>query len=79
MPTARIAITLDRSLLNQLDRMVKKRRFPNRSQAVQAALRDTLRRLRCLEPELAKVDPKEEREMAEEWFVGERELWAEES
>jgi metal-responsive CopG/Arc/MetJ family transcriptional regulator len=79
MATAKIAITIDRRLLKEIDRLVKQRKFANRSRAVQEALWDKLQRLKRtrLARECAKLDPKEEQEMAEEWFVGERELWAE--
>ena len=45
MSTVKIAITIDQDLLSRLDRLVKDRRFPNRSQAVQEAIRDKLERL----------------------------------
>ena len=45
MPAAKIAVTLDQKLLLELDRLVKERRFPNRSRAVQEALREKLQRM----------------------------------
>ena len=77
MATAKIAITIDRALLNQLDRLVKKRRFPSRSRAVQTALRDKLRRLRRLERACAMLDPKEEQDLAEEGFAEDVAQWPE--
>jgi metal-responsive CopG/Arc/MetJ family transcriptional regulator len=38
MSTAKVAITIERGLLTRLDRLVKSRRFPNRSRAVQEAV-----------------------------------------
>ena len=45
MATRKVAISLDSELLQQLDRLVADRVFPNRSQAVQDAIRDKLGRL----------------------------------
>ena len=51
--------------------------YPNRSQAIQAALREKMERWKQtrLTEELAKLDPKSERTLAEEWLAGEK--WAE--
>lgn len=40
MRTAKVAITLDKSTLNKLDRLVKNHFFPNRSKAVREAVSD---------------------------------------
>jgi metal-responsive CopG/Arc/MetJ family transcriptional regulator len=45
MATTKVAISLDSTLLQRLDRLVAERVFPNRSQAVQGAIRDKLDRL----------------------------------
>jgi metal-responsive CopG/Arc/MetJ family transcriptional regulator len=45
MATRKVAISLDSTLLQQLDRLVAERVFSNRSQAVQDAIRDKLDRL----------------------------------
>ena len=42
MPTIKIAITLDSDIVKQLDALVAEHRFPDRSRAVQEALRDKL-------------------------------------
>lgn len=73
MATAKIAITLERDTLREVDRWVKDGRYPNRSRAVQAALAEMLarhKRRRLLE-ELNKLDPKQERALAEEALSGE--------
>jgi Arc/MetJ-type ribon-helix-helix transcriptional regulator len=77
MPSAKIAITLDRLLLAEVDRLVAAGRFPNRSQAIQAAVRDRLDRMRRtrLAEEAAKLDPKEERAIADEGLGGEADTW----
>ena len=68
MASARIAITIDQDLLARLDGLVTERRFPNRSRAVQEALRDKLERLdrTRLARECAKLDPLFEQQLAEE-------------
>jgi Arc/MetJ-type ribon-helix-helix transcriptional regulator len=67
MATAKIAITLDDNLLREVDRWVAQKLYPNRSQAVQAALfaQATQVNQQRLEVECAKLDPQEEREFAE--------------
>ena len=66
MPAAKVAITLDEVLLTQIDRWVTEGRYPNRSKAIQAAVREKLERSRRrrLAEEAAKLDPKEERALA---------------
>jgi len=68
MTTVRIAVTLDIGSLREVDRLVREGRFPSRSRAVQAALAEMLaRRKRSrLAEELAKLDTREERALAEE-------------
>ena len=73
MRAAKVAITLDAGLLRTVDQWVRQGRYPNRSQAIQAALREKMerwKRTRFAE-ELAKLDPEEEQSMAEEWLSGE--------
>ncbi len=77
MSAAKVAITMDRELLTQVDRWVSEGRYPNRSQAIQAAVREKLERSRKrrLAEEAAKLDPKEERALAEEVFAAGSETW----
>jgi Arc/MetJ-type ribon-helix-helix transcriptional regulator len=73
MGAAKVAITLDERLLRIVDRWVALGRYPNRSQAIQAALREKLerwKRTRLVE-ELDKLDRREERAFAEERFKDE--------
>jgi metal-responsive CopG/Arc/MetJ family transcriptional regulator len=53
MSAAKIAVTIDKTLLARLDRMVGAGRFPRRSRAVQEAIRE-------------KLDPKSEQQLADE-------------
>ena len=72
MATAKVAITVDQQLLRLIDRWVLQGRFPNRSQVIQAALREKVERWNRvrLGEEAAKLHPKEERALAEEAFPG---------
>ena len=68
MAAARIVVTLDEDLLREVDRWVADGEFPNRSKAIQAAinhLRETRRRRQSLLGELARLDPEEERALAD--------------
>lgn len=79
MSTTKIAITLDEETVEQLDRWVNERKYPNRSKAIQEALKERMARWRKsrLIEEAAKLDPKEEKAMAEENLSAENEAWAE--
>lgn len=72
MTTTRVVIALERKTLLEVDRWVKEGRFPNRSRAVQTALSEMVaRRKRRLTGELAKINSRDERALAEESFIGE--------
>jgi len=68
MSTTKIAITIDEKTLVRLDRMVKSRRFPSRSRAIQDAVEEKLGRLEKhrLARECEKLEVHLERAMAEE-------------
>jgi Arc/MetJ-type ribon-helix-helix transcriptional regulator len=69
VPAAKVAVTIEQTLLREVDRWVASGEFPNRSQAVQAALRCLAHersKRGTLLSELAKLDPEEEKTMAEE-------------
>lgn len=68
MARSKIAISLDALLVERLDRFVKEEVFPNRSQAIQAAVEEKLARLKkgSLARECAKLDPRFEKALAEE-------------
>jgi Arc/MetJ-type ribon-helix-helix transcriptional regulator len=71
MGAAKLAITMEKDLPKQVDRWVAEGRYPNRSQAIQAAVQEKLERTRRrrLAEEAAKLDPREERALAEEGFA----------
>ena len=79
MPKTKVAITVEAGLLERVDELVAKRRFLNRSQAVEAALAETLERLARtrLARECGKLDPREEKALAEEGLAGSLEMWPE--
>jgi len=79
MPTEKIAITLDRDLLKEIDRGVKSGQFKNRSRAIEEAVREQIerRRKRRLLIEAKKLNPKEERALAEEAMMDEEASWPE--
>ncbi len=79
MGVSKIAITIDRVLLEALDRLVNERVFPNRSRAIQAAVAEKLQRLEGtrLARECAKLDPAFERALADEGLGDDLEAWSE--
>jgi metal-responsive CopG/Arc/MetJ family transcriptional regulator len=79
MATTKVAITIEVDLVRQLDRLVADRIYPNRSQAIQEAIRDKLDRLshRRLAMECAKLDPVAERALADEGLARDLEEWPE--
>ena len=68
MGRSKVAISLDESTLNRLDKLVQKQVFPNRSQAIEEAVAEKLARLERsrLAQECAKLDPAFEKALAEE-------------
>jgi Arc/MetJ-type ribon-helix-helix transcriptional regulator len=65
---SKIAVTLDRRTVADLDRWVREGKYPNRSRALQSAvdlLSEREKRTRLVR-ELAKLDPKHEKQLAEE-------------
>jgi len=79
MATTKVAISLDSELLHRLDRLVADRVYPNRSQAVQDAIRDKLDRMTRtrLARECAKLDAADERQLAEENMAKDATEWPE--
>jgi metal-responsive CopG/Arc/MetJ family transcriptional regulator len=77
MPKAKIAITVEAGTLERLDRLVREKRYRNRSQAIEAAVTGQLARLerRRLAEECAKLDPKAERLLAEEGLEADTTAW----
>ena len=59
MAAAKVAISLDERMLARLDRLVRQQVFPNRSKAIEEAVKEKLERLdrSRLARECAKLDP----------------------
>ena len=79
MPKAKVAITLDAELLDRVDELVSRREFRNRSQAIETALAEKLTRARRtrLARECAKLNPADEKALAEEGLGGSADAWPE--
>ena len=79
MAKKKIAITLEEKTLNNLDRLVKKGVFSNRSSALQQAIAEKLEKAaqNRLARECAKLEPKLEQAIAEEGFSVELSEWPE--
>lgn len=79
MAKTKVVLTLDAGLLEQLDKLVAKQTFRNRSQAVEAALADKLQRLARtrLAREAAKLTPADEKRVADEGLADAVDGWPE--
>ena len=79
MARAKVAISLDESTLDRLDKLVRKQVFPSRSQAIEEAVTEKLQRLERsrLAQECAKIDPAFEKALAEEGLSEELKEWPE--
>lgn len=79
MGKAKIAITLEEEYIEQIDRLVSKHVFQNRSQAVQEAVGDKLQRIKRnrLSKECTKLNPVFEKAMAEEGLNKDTSEWPE--
>ena len=68
MSSSKIAITMEADMLAEVDALVKKRLFPNRSRAIQEAVKEKLDRLNksLLAQECANLDPEYEKALADE-------------
>ena len=79
MTAAKIAVSIDRRLLTDVDALVKKGAYASRSQAIQEALMEKLVRQKRsrLARESARLDPVFEKALAEEGVSGEKAEWPE--
>ncbi len=79
MPRAKVAISLDESTLERLDKLVEKAVFSTRSQAIQEAVEEKLARMERsrLARECAKLDPAFEKALAEEGMSEDAAEWPE--
>lgn len=79
MAKSKVAITLETETLKKLDRLVRKKKFRSRSQAIQEAVEEKIDRTeqRRLARECTKLDPDFERSLAEEGISEELGPWPE--
>jgi len=79
MATQKIAITMEKKLVDRIDRLVEMHMFPNRSKAIQEAVAEKVLKLdkTRLARECAKMDPVYEQSLAEEGMSAELESWPE--
>ncbi len=79
MPKTKVTLTLDTGMVDQVEQLVAGLRFQNRSQAIEAALADKLQRIARtrLARESAKLNPREEKRLAEDGLVDALESWPE--
>ena len=79
MRASKIAITIDSTLVDELDRLVVEKKFPNRSRAIQIAVSEKLERIHAtrLAVECSKLNPEFEQKLADEGLGEELDLWPE--
>ena len=77
MSSSKIAITMESDMLAEVDALVKKRLFPNRSRAIQEAVKEKLDRLNksLLAQECANLDPEYEKALADEGLSADLSEW----
>ncbi|HTK37220.1 MAG TPA: ribbon-helix-helix domain-containing protein [Pyrinomonadaceae bacterium] len=79
MSVAKVTISIESGLLRKVDHLVKENVFPNRSQAIQAAVEEKVSRLdrNRLARECAKLDKADERSLADMGLTAEVDEWPE--
>ena len=67
MKSSKVAVSIEKQTLDELDELVKNKVFPSRSRAIQEAVQEKLSRMKRtrLAEECAKLDPSFERALAE--------------
>ena len=79
MASVKVAITLEQETLRQVDSLVARRVFQNRSRAIQIALHEKIERVEGtrLAAECAKLDKKFEQALAEDGLGADADTWPE--
>ncbi len=77
MNKTKIAITIDHESVKQLDQLIKKHIYLNRSQAIQEAVKEKLKRIERsrLAKECSRLNPDFEKAMAEEGISEDLSKW----
>jgi metal-responsive CopG/Arc/MetJ family transcriptional regulator len=79
MPKVKIAITMSKDLVDEIDRLVSEGNSANRSRAIESAVENHLvsRKRNRLLVECRKLDPVFERDIAEEGLAADASEWPE--
>lgn len=79
MPKAKLAVSLDEKTLREVDNLVARRIFPNRSRIIEEAIQEKLIRMnhQRLARECALLDPAFEQALAEEGIGEDLAQWPE--
>jgi metal-responsive CopG/Arc/MetJ family transcriptional regulator len=79
MTASKIAISIDPVILAEIDRLVAKKRFANRSRAIAEAVAEKLTRMNKgrLAKECSKLEPRYEQEWADMGLAAESGQWPE--
>lgn len=79
MKKTKIAITLDEKFVENIDELVRKKVFKNRSQAIQKSVEEKLIKIQKtnLAKECIKLDPLYEKKFSEEGFITDMDKWPE--
>jgi Arc/MetJ-type ribon-helix-helix transcriptional regulator len=79
MPKTKVAVTLESELVEQVETLVRQRRFATRSQAIETAVRSELSRVRRtrLAEACSRLDPREERALSGEGLASDAAEWPE--
>jgi len=79
MPKQKVAVTIEKDLINKLDRMVSEGKFASRSNAVEDAVIERLTKMEKsrLAEESSKLDPSFEQALADEGLAGDLSEWPE--
>lgn len=79
MAKAKVAVTISQNILARIDQLVAEQTFPNRSSAIEQAVKEKIDRLdkTRLARECAKLDPVFEKKLAEEGLSRDLNEWPE--
>jgi Arc/MetJ-type ribon-helix-helix transcriptional regulator len=79
MNTVRLAVSLEKNVIEQIDLLVKDKHYPSRSQLIRSAVKEKISKLNKsrLATECEKLDSKFEVNLSEESFISEIEEWPE--
>ncbi len=77
MARSKVAVSLEKTTVTRLDQLVRQAVFPNRSQAIQAAVDEKLARIERtrLAGQCAKLDPSYEKALAEQGMSQDLSEW----